>query len=153
MVRENGIRATGPNALSPINVKAGFCISFHPMESIKAAAFPLFSSQASTNRGPEWLLNDFNYHLNKLIDLGNKMDVNEVDALTYLVRTRRRGDRDSHGKHRGDGREFLKLVHRASEQGKRVVVLKSGRSEAGAKAALSHTGALVQGNDRLSTAP
>jgi acetyltransferase len=49
----------------------------------------------------------------------------------------------------GDGREFLRLIRKASSQGKRVVVLKSGRSEAGAKAALSHTGALVQGNDRV----
>jgi len=49
----------------------------------------------------------------------------------------------------GDGREFLRLVRKASTQGKRVVVLKSGRSEAGAKAALSHTGNLAQGNDLL----
>ena len=150
MVRENGIRATGPNALSPINVKAGFCISFHPMESIKAGGLSLIFQSGLYEPRSGWLLNDFNYHLNKLIDLGNKMDVNEVDALTYLVEdpeTRVIGiHMESIG---GDGREFLKLVHRASKQGKRVVVLKSGRSEAGAKAALSHTGALVQGNDRL----
>jgi len=40
LIRQNGIRAIGPNALSPINVKAGLCISFHPMEAIKAAVFP-----------------------------------------------------------------------------------------------------------------
>jgi acetyltransferase len=78
------------------------------------------------------------------------MDVNEVDALTYLVEdpeTRVIGiHMESIG---GDGREFLRLLRKASAKGKRIVVLKSGRSEAGAKAALSHTGALVQGNDRL----
>jgi acetyltransferase len=95
-------------------------------------------------------LKDFNYHLNKLIDLGNKMDVNEVDALTYLAEdpeTRVIGiHMESIG---GDGREFLRLLEKASSLGKRVVVLKSGRSEAGARAALSHTGSLALGNDRL----
>ena len=150
MVRQNGIRATGPNALSPINVKTGFCISFHPMEAIRAGGLSLIFQSGLYEPRSEWLLNDFNYHLNKLLDLGNKMDVNEVDALTYLVddpETRVIGiHTESIG---GDGREFLRLLRKASKQGKRVVVLKSGRSEAGARAALSHTGALVQGNDRL----
>ncbi len=78
------------------------------------------------------------------------MDVNEVDGLSYLVEdpeTRVIGIHlESIG---GEGREFLRLIRKASTQGKRVVVLKSGRSEAGARAALSHTGALVQGNDRV----
>ena len=73
-----------------------------------------------------------------------------MDALSYLVDdpgTRVIGIHlESVG---GDGREFLRLIRKASTQGKRVVVLKSGRSEAGEKAALSHTGALVQGNDHV----
>jgi acetate---CoA ligase (ADP-forming) len=150
LIRQNGIRAIGPNALSPINVKAGLCISFHPMEAIKAGGLSLIFQSGLYEPRSGWLLKDFNYHLNKLIDLGNKMDVNEVDALTYLVddpETRVIGiHMESIG---GDGKEFLRLMRKASTQGKRVLVLKSGRSEAGAKAALSHTGALVQGNDRL----
>ena len=150
MVRQNGMRAIGPNALSPINVKAGLCISFHPMEAIRAGGLSLIFQSGLYEPRSGWLLKDFNYHLNKLIDLGNKMDVNEVDALTYLVEdpaTRVIGiHMESIG---GNGREFLRLLRKASTQGKRVVVLKSGRSEAGAKAALSHTGALVHGNDRL----
>lgn len=150
MVRQNGIRALGPNALSPINVKAGLCISFHAIESIKPGGLSLIFQSGLYEPRSGWLLNDFNCHLNKLIDLGNKMDLNEVDALSYLV-----DDPDTHviGIHLesigGDGREFLRLIRKASTQGKRVVVLKSGRSEAGKKAALSHTGALVEGNDRV----
>jgi acetyltransferase len=150
LVRETGVRVIGPNALSPVSVKAGFCISFHPMESIKAGGLSLIFQSGLYEPRSGWLLKDFNLYLNKLIDLGNKMDVNEVDALTYLIEdpgTQVIGiHMESIG---GDGREFLRLLRKASTQGKRVVVLKSGRSEAGAKAALSHTGALVQGNDRL----
>jgi acyl-CoA synthetase (NDP forming) len=150
LIRQNGIRVIGPNALSPIHVKTGLCISFHPMESIKAGNLSLIFQSGLYEPRSGWLLNDFNYHLNKLIDLGNKMDVNEVDALSYLAEdpeTRVIGiHMESIG---GNGREFLRLVRKASTQGKRVVVLKSGRSEAGARAALSHTGSLAKGNDRL----
>jgi acetate---CoA ligase (ADP-forming) len=149
-VRENGVRVIGPNALSPINVKAGFCISFHPIESIRAGGLSLIFQSGLYEPRSRWLLTDFNYHLSKLIDLGNKMDVNEVDALSFLVED---PDTQVIGIHLesigGDGREFLRLIRKASTQGKRVVVLKSGRSEAGARAALSHTGNLAQGNDLL----
>jgi len=150
LVRQNGIRVIGPNALSPIHVKAGLCFSFHPMERIKAGRLSLIFQSGLYEPRSGWLLNDFNYHLNKLIDLGNKMDVNEVDALSYLAE-----DPETHviGIHlesiAGQGIEFLRQIRKASARGKRVVVLKSGRSEAGARAALSHTGSMALGNDRL----
>jgi acyl-CoA synthetase (NDP forming) len=150
MIRESGIRAIGPNALSPINVPANFCISFHPIQSMKPGGLSLIFQSGLYEPRFDWLLSDFNYHINKLIDLGNKMDVNEVDALGYLVQdpnTRVIGIHlESIG---GDGRAFLRLIREASDRKKRVVVLKSGRSRAGAVAAASHTGALVQGSDRV----
>jgi len=148
IIREHGIRAIGPNALSPINVPSGFCISFHPLSAIPEGGLSLiFQSGLYEPRFP-WLLSDFHLRLNKLIDLGNKMDVNEVDALGYLTT-----DPETHviGIHlesiAGDGREFLRLMRKARARGQRVVVLKSGRTRAGARAAASHTGALVRGSD------
>jgi len=148
IVKNNGIRAIGPNALGPINVQSNFCISFHPVRSIKRGGLSLIFQSGLYEPRFTWLMTDFNYHLNKLIDLGNKMDINEVDALSYLVQ-----DPQTHviGIHlesiAGDGREFLRLIREATARNKRVVVLKSGRSKAGAKAAASHTGAIVRGND------
>ncbi|MBU0733651.1 MAG: CoA-binding protein [Proteobacteria bacterium] len=150
IVKDNGIRAIGPNALSPINVPSNFCISFHPVSSIKRGGLSLIFQSGLYEPRFTWLLTDFNYHLNKLIDLGNKMDINEVDALSYLVQ-----DPQTHviGIHlesiEGDGREFLRLIREATARNKRVVILKSGRSKAGARAAASHTGAIVRGNDRV----
>jgi acetyltransferase len=150
LARKNGVRVIGPNALSPINVRTGFCVSFHGIQAIKAGGLSLVFQSGLYEPRFKWLLTDFNYHLNKLIDLGNKMDVNEVDALNYLVED---PETQVIGIHLeslgGDGREFLRQLRNASARGKQVVVLKSGRSAAGAKAALSHTGALVQGNDRV----
>jgi len=148
LIRDNGIRAIGPNALSPINVPVNFCISFHPFKRIKTGNLSLIFQSGLYEPRFTWLSSDFNYHLNKLIDLGNKMDINEVDALTYLAQ-----DPQTHviGIHlesvEGDGREFLRAIREASAMRKHVVVLKSGRTEAGARAATSHTGVLVQGSD------
>src|SRR5208337_4777857 len=46
-----------------------------------------------------------------------------------------------------DGREFLKVVKKVTLK-KPIVVLKSGRSAAGARAAASHTGAIA-GSDKI----
>lgn len=150
LVKDHGIRAIGPNALSPINVAARFCISFHPVSGIKQGGLSLIFQSGLYEPRFSWLLTDFNYHFSKLIDLGNKMDINEVDALSYLVH-----DPETRviGLHlesiAGDGREFLGLLLEARTRGKPVVVLKSGRTQAGAKAAVSHTGAMVQGSDQI----
>lgn len=150
IIKNNGIRAIGPNALSPINVPANFCISFHPLSQIKQGDLSLIFQSGLYEPRFNWLLSDFNYHINKLIDLGNKMDINEVDALSYLVQDPQSRVIGIHLESiEGDGREFLRLIREASDQNKRVVVLKSGRSKAGARAAASHTGVLVQGSDRV----
>ncbi len=148
LIKDNGIRAIGPNALSPLNVSANFYVSFHPLNNIRPGALSLIFQSGLYEPRFSWLLSDFNYHLNKLIDLGNKMDINEVDALAYLVQDPQTRVIGIHLESiEGDGREFLRLIREASGRDKRVVVLKSGRTEAGTRAAASHTGALVQGND------
>jgi len=148
LLKDNGIRAIGPNALSPINVAENFCISFHRLKQIKPGGLSLIFQSGLYEPRLKWLTSDFNIHLNKVIDLGNKMDINEVDALNYLVQDPETRVIGIHLESiEGDGREFLKIIKEASERKKRVVVLKSGRTRAGAKAAASHTGVLVQGND------
>jgi len=148
IIKDNGIRAIGPNALSPINTPENFYISFHPLKKIKPGGLSLIFQSGLYEPRFKWLSSDFNYHINKLIDLGNKMDVNEVDALSYLVQDPQTRVIGIHLESiEGDGREFLRLIREASSRNKRVVVLKSGRTEAGASAAASHTGVLVQGSD------
>jgi acetyltransferase len=78
------------------------------------------------------------------------MDISEVDTLDYLINdplTRTIGIHTESIS--GDGREFFHLVQKARNEGKRVVIIKTGRTSAGAMAAASHTGALVQGSDAV----
>ena len=147
LLRQNGARAIGPNALSPINAHANFAISFFPLPRLKAGGLSFIFQSGLYEIRLDWLFSDFNLHLAKLIDLGNKMDLNEVDALSYLSQDSETRVIGIHLESiEGEGREFLRLIREASRS-KHVVVLKSGRTEAGAQMAASHTGVIVRGND------
>ena len=76
------------------------------------------------------------------ISLGNKADLGAVDFIEHLA-----NDEDTkvilcYLESIKDGQRFLEILPKATRK-KPVVILKSGVSEAGARAASSHTGALA----------
>ncbi|HDI02429.1 MAG TPA: CoA-binding protein [Ignisphaera sp.] len=80
--------------------------------------------------------------ISKFISVGNKADIDESDLLEYLVE-----DTDTRvitmyieGIERGT--QFMNIVKKTTTR-KPVIALKSGRSEAGARAIASHTGSLA----------
>jgi len=147
LLRKNGARAIGPNALSPINAGTNLAVSFFPIQKLRAGGLSFIFQSGLYEPRLDWLFSDFNLHLCKLIDLGNKMDISEVEVLSYLSQ-----DPDTRviaihmESIEGKGREFLRLIRETSRH-KHVVVLKSGRTQAGAQMAASHTGVIVRGND------
>jgi len=84
-----------------------------------------------------------------MLDMGNKMDINEVDALEYFS-----GDEDTKviAMHieslKGNVNDFFALLKSVSRK-KPTIILKSGRTPAGSKAAASHTGSLALENDLI----
>ncbi|MHC4286042.1 MAG: acetate--CoA ligase family protein, partial [Planctomycetota bacterium] len=80
----------------------------------------------------------------KFVSFGNKADVNEIDLLRYL-----RDDPDTdvilmYLEDITNGRAFLETAREITWQAhKPMLAIKSGRSAEGARAAASHTGALV----------
>jgi acyl-CoA synthetase (NDP forming) len=149
LLRQNGVRAIGPNALGPINASLNFAISFFPLQKMKKGGLSFIFQSGLYEPRLEWLFSDFNLHLCKLIDLGNKMDIHEVDALAYLSQDPETRVIAIHLESiEGSGREFFRLLREVSRH-KHVVVLKSGRTEAGAQMAASHTGVMVRGSDAV----
>ncbi|WP_394325045.1 acetate--CoA ligase family protein [Streptomyces rimosus] len=82
-----------------------------------------------------------------IVGLGNKADVDEDDLLTYFGADPRTRSIAMHLEDLKDGRAFVEAA-RETVREKPVVVLKAGRTGAGAKAAGSHTGALA-GDDAV----
>ncbi|MCX6004193.1 MAG: CoA-binding protein [Chloroflexi bacterium] len=149
ILKANGIRAIGPNALSPVNSHNSLAVSFFPLHKLPIGKVSFIFQSGMYEPRFNWILSDFHLGISKLLDLGNKMDVTEVDALEYLSADPQTEAICIHLEAiKGDGRKFFKLLKETTRT-KPVVVLKGGRTEAGAKAAMSHTGSLVRGSDAV----
>jgi acyl-CoA synthetase (NDP forming) len=85
--------------------------------------------------------------VSKFVSFGNKCDVNESDILHYLLHDKETKVTLVYLEDIKDGREFLRIVKKVTLK-KPVVVIKSGKSAAGARAAASHTGAIA-GSDKI----
>ena len=84
-----------------------------------------------------------------VVSMGNKASMSEVDVLEMLAEHRQTEVIVMYLEDMGDGREFLRVCKKLTRDLKKpVLVLKSGRSPEGAKAAMSHTGALM-GSDEI----
>ena len=84
-----------------------------------------------------------------VVSLGNKAAMSEVDVLKILANHKQTRVIVMYLEDMGDGQEFLKVCKNITRKLKKpVLVLKSGRSPEGAKAAMSHTGALM-GSDEI----
>jgi acetate---CoA ligase (ADP-forming) len=146
-IREKDIRVTGPNTLGPINTSNNFSVSFNHINKMRRGGISFVFQSGFYEPKINWLFSHLG--LSKLIDLGNKMDVNEVDALEYFIQD---PDTKVIGMHietlHGDGRRFFDLLKKGAAK-KPIIILKSGKTPQGARAAASHTGAIAQENDMI----
>ncbi|MFW9937180.1 MAG: acetate--CoA ligase family protein [Candidatus Thorarchaeota archaeon] len=76
------------------------------------------------------------------ISLGNKADLDEVDFIDYLSKDEETKVILCYLESIENGENFLKIVPDAAKK-KPIIILKAGVSDAGARAASSHTGALA----------
>jgi acetyltransferase len=142
------MRIIGPNTLGVANNFNRFTTSFVDLPPPgKIPPVALIAQTGVIQVGAEDFSAD---NWGKMIDIGNAGGLDHVDALEYLA-----GDPETkiivaHIEGIRRGREFLELAGRVTRK-KPVIVFKTGRSSAGAKAAVSHTGSLV-GEDEVADA-
>ena len=85
--------------------------------------------------------------ISAIVGLGNKSDIDEDDLLLFFEQDDNTKVIAQHCEDLKDGRAFAEVAKRVSKK-KPVIMLKAGRTSAGAAAASSHTGALA-GNDKI----
>lgn len=144
-IKEKGIRVLGPNTLSPLNTKNRLAISFNPIKKMRSGGISFAFQSGFYEPKINWVLSHMG--VNKILDMGNKMDINEVDSLRYFY-----NDPDTKviAMHieslKGDGRDFFNLLKSVSKE-KPTIILKAGKTPAGSRAAASHTGSIAREND------
>ncbi|PMP94952.1 MAG: acyl-CoA synthetase [Thermodesulfobacterium geofontis] len=145
LVKRYGIRMVGPNCLGVINtlnkMNATFASDLPPSGRVS-----FFSQSGALGVALiDWAIeNDFGF--SKFVSLGNKADLNETDFLEYFGKDPETDIILGYIEDIRDGRKFLEVAQKVSKI-KPVIVIKAGTTEAGVRAASSHTGALA-GFDR-----
>lgn len=148
IARDSGLRVLGPNCLGSVSRRHGVSASFAASEResrpsgnvggialiSQSGAVAAYCVLAGLRRGVSF---------DPWISTGNEADVQLADCLAYLaldddvkvIALYLEGSRD--------GDDLRAALTIARDRGKPVIVMKAGRSEAGSKAAASHTASLV----------
>ena len=85
-----------------------------------------------------------NIGFSKVISMGNKVDMDENDILELLAYDEETRVIVMYLEDIHDGRRFMEITKKVTREMKKpIIVLKAGRTPEGAKAAMSHTGALM----------
>lgn len=142
--RQQGARLVGPNTMGTLNVYDRFTTAF---VDVSREHLPTPVSLIAQSGAPQVGAESFTGPLGQAIDIGNAADVGFVDALRYFEADPRTRVIAIHMEGLNRGRDFLEAASRINRT-KPVIVFKTGSSEAGARAALSHTGSLV-GQDEV----
>ena len=144
LAREHGVRILGPNTMGVLNPFSGFTTAFIDVpRDPEPAPLTMVAQSGAFQVGAS----SFTGQMGKAIDVGNACDLDMVDVLEYLADDPETRIIVLHLEGIKRGRRFLNTAARVA-RGKPIIALKTGRSQAGAKAAMSHTGSLV-GEDAI----
>ena len=152
IAEENGIRIIGPNCVGLVNTMNGMIGTFSPailavpMHEEKAVgyvsqsgAFGVLTYMAAAQRGLS-----FNY----FASVGNEMETEFSDVVEYMIHDPKTKVITGYLEGAKNSKKLRRLAGEALDRKKPIVLMKTGRSSAGSRAAASHTGSLA-GSDLI----
>jgi len=141
IARESGIRIIGPNCL-------GLIVPANKLNASFGGDLPAVGSIAYLSQSGALLAaildmaNANEIGFSKLISIGNKADVNELDLIKALLDDKETKVIAGYLENITDGDSFVRQAEKISHI-KPILLIKSGGTSAGAQAASSHTGSLA----------
>ena len=139
--RRYGINMVGPNCLGIINTHNNLNATFGKVMPPKGNIAFLSQSGAFILAVLDWAKSN-NVGFSKIVSLGNKAVLDESDFMRFLAEDDKTDVIMLYLEGVSDGKKFMDVAKEVSKV-KPIVAVKSGRTEAGAKAASSHTGSLA----------
>ncbi|MEV1011403.1 acetate--CoA ligase family protein [Streptomyces sp. NPDC049881] len=146
IAEEHGVRLLGPNIYGYYSTWHDLCATFCTPYDVKGPV-ALTSQSGGIGMAILGFARATGTGVSAIVGLGNKSDLDEDDLLTWFGEDPHTECVAMHLEDLKDGRAFVEAA-RATVPRKPVVVLKAGRTAAGARAAGSHTGALA-GDDAV----
>lgn len=147
IAKNSGMKVIGPNCQGVISSRSKLFAWFGPIPKRNGNVLFITQSGALAGMIIGWA-NHRNLPLfDTVVSVGNKCDIEEAEIIEYF-------SSDPHIKAimiylegLKDGRRFIEVATRVTRV-KPIIVLKGGKSRAGARATMSHTGSLA-GSDRI----
>ena len=145
LARRHGIRLWGPNCMGLLDGHRRHVFSFMYTDAWKTLMPPgnvsLIVQSGMLSAGfLLMMLERGGVGVSKICSIGNKCDVDETELLEFLINDPLTEVIGLYVESIPDGRRFLDLARSTT---KPIIVLKGGRSPAGAQAAMSHTASLA----------
>ena len=145
VAREYDISLVGPNSLGIISTPVGLNATFAPLHPLEGSISMLSQSGAFVTAALDWAT-DRGIGFRDVVSLGNEAVLSETDFLEHWGEDPGTDVIVGYVEGIDDGRAFIDRVREVTAETP-VVLLKSGRTAAGAAAAASHTGSMA-GSDR-----
>ncbi len=160
IAKEANIRILGPNCLGVYDISTGVDMLFLPETKVLttgdefvATPRPMAGHIAMITQSGAFGVSALDYltgrqmGVSKFVSFGNKCDVAEAEMLEYFLHDDKTWVVLLYAEAIEAGREFMEAAEKVIKR-KPIVAFKSGRTEAGARAAASHTGAIA-GSDKI----
>ena len=143
LVREAGARMIGPNCMGVINTdpEVSLNATFAPIPA-EAGSIGFVSQSGALGVAILNVARDLGIGLTQFASMGNKADVSGNDLLEYWEDDPRTRVVAMYLESFGNPRRFTEIAKRVGRK-KPILVVKSGRTAEGARAASSHTGAIA----------
>jgi acetyl-CoA synthetase (ADP-forming) len=149
VARRAGIRVIGPNCMGHFNAYANlFTVPYLP--PVRPGPLSLISQSGNTSQSIVYLGYEAGIGFSKYVSSGNEADLHFEDYLEYFAADENTKIVAGYIEGLREGRRFFELAKEITKK-KPVVVMKAGATEAGARAAQSHTASLA-GSDLIAEA-
>ena len=139
-IREAGALLVGPNCLGIFDAGTNLHLSSN---SVPSGPIGLISQSGNLALEVGMLSGDAGLGFSRFVSLGNQADVEVAELIDAFAEHEETRVISLYCEDFRDGREFARAARRAVEGGKPVLLLAGGGTAASARAARSHTGALV----------
>jgi len=142
VLKKTGIRTLGPNTSGHTSTPFKFTSSLFPLGKIRPGRVSFIAQTGNfATHTMKYILTGEHFGPCRVIGLGNKIDVEESEALEYLGQDPETSAIIIYVESLKNPRRFLEIAGKVTRR-KPVVMLKGGATEAGRKAADAHTAAM-----------
>lgn len=143
--KQHHMRILGPNTLGMINIHEDLALMFQDIgyTVYKKGSVGLVAQSGATGSQVLSMASEEQVGFSYMVATGNQPDIDTIEVLDFFIEDENTTVGAFYMESVSSGTEFLRMAEKALKMKKPIIGIKSGKSEAGQKAAMSHTASLT----------